>query len=70
MDLDTLTRRFVDAYNSRQLEAQIDSSWCRYARSWRAPSTEDTTASGRFAESGLVAQAGAVHEWSELPRLI
>ena len=24
MDLDTLTRRFVDAYNSRQLEAQIE----------------------------------------------
>ena len=24
MDLDTLTRRFVDTYNSRQLEAQIE----------------------------------------------
>ena len=24
MDLDTLVRRFVDAYNSRQLEAQIE----------------------------------------------
>src|ERR1700738_1750178 len=53
MDAEMLSRRFVDAYNSRQLEAHIelfdpDVEFVPLRAPWRTPCTEVTTASGSW----------------------